>query len=221
MLNCPSDEYIREEPFCPLSEPTLLMWQMMWERFAVAFRLQATAFHCTCTKSRKTFQGRETAVCLWQGCGILITSEMIPETLLLPSRGTELCCSRAAVLVLLSVCVCVYLLHRCIATNQLLPQVGDVVVEPLHVLLEVLPEGQERLLHFTLELLRQKRINNLTLTRGWQWKANLTAQDLPNVKKLCVSWSEMCYLFYLQKKFPAKKLHGIRFNNVQVAVMFK
>lgn len=91
---------------------------------------------------------------------------MIPETLALPSRGTELCCCcRAAVLVLLSVCVCVYLLHRGIATNQLLPQVGDVVVEPLHVLLEVLPEGQERLLHFTLELLRQNTINKLTLTR--------------------------------------------------------
>lgn len=106
------------------------------------------------TKKQETFQGRETAVCLWKGCGILITSKMIPEILLLPSARTELCYIRVAFLVLISVCVHVYLLHRCIATNQLLPQVSDVMVEPLHVFLKVLPEGQERLLHLTLKLLK-------------------------------------------------------------------
>lgn len=89
---------------------------------------------------------------------------MIPEILLLPSKRTELCYIRAAVLVLISVCVCVYLLHRCITANQLLPEVGDVMVEPLHVLLEVLPEVQKRLLHFALELLKPKTTNSSTLT---------------------------------------------------------
>lgn len=90
---------------------------------------------------------------------------MIPEILLLPSRGTEQRYARAAVLLLLCVCVCVYLLHGGIATNQLLPQVGDVVVEPLHVLFKVLPEGQKGLLHFTLELLKPKTINSSKLFR--------------------------------------------------------
>lgn len=49
-----------------------------------------------------------------------------------------------------------YLLHSCIATDQLLPQVGNVMVKPFHVLLKVLPEGQKRLFHFTLELLKTK-----------------------------------------------------------------
>lgn len=90
---------------------------------------------------------------------------MIPEILLLPSKRTELCYIGAAALVLVSVRVCVYLLHRCVATDQLLPEVGDVMVEPLHVLLEVLPEVQEGLLHFTLELLKPKTTKSSTLTR--------------------------------------------------------
>lgn len=46
-----------------------------------------------------------------------------------------------------------HLLHSCIAADELLPQVGDVVVELLHVLLKVFPEGQKGLLHLALELL--------------------------------------------------------------------
>lgn len=49
-----------------------------------------------------------------------------------------------------------YLFHSCVAADQLLPQVGDVMIEPLHVLLEVLPEAQKGLFHFTLELHRAK-----------------------------------------------------------------
>ncbi len=126
--------------------------------------LQASAncFTLYICKKQETFHGRETAVCLWKRCGILITSKTIPEILLLPSRKTELC--SVAVLVLISVCVCAYLLHRCVATDQLLPEVGDVMVEPLHVLLEVLPEVQKRLLHLTLELLKPQTTNSSTLT---------------------------------------------------------
>lgn len=54
-----------------------------------------------------------------------------------------------------------YLLHCCVASKQLLPQVGDVMVEPLHVLLEVLPESQQRLLHLTLKL--------KTINRSSRW----------------------------------------------------
>lgn len=77
--------------------------------------------------------------------GILITSEWICEM-----RSS--CHARSAAVLY----VTLYLLHGCIAANQLLPQVGDVVVKPLHVLLEILPEVQERLLHLTLELLQTK-----------------------------------------------------------------
>lgn len=52
--------------------------------------------------------------------------------------------------------VTLYLLHGCVTANQLLPQVSNVVVKPLHVLLEVLPEVQKGLLHFALELLQAK-----------------------------------------------------------------
>lgn len=129
--------------------------------------LQASAncFSLYIYKKQETLHGRETAVCLWERCGILITGKMIPEILLLPSKRTELCYIGAAALVLVSVRVCVYLLHRCVATDQLLPEVGDVMVEPLHVLLEVLPEVQEGLLHFTLELLKPKTTKSSTLTR--------------------------------------------------------
>lgn len=56
----------------------------------------------------------------------------------------------------MDVFVGLYLFHGCVAADQLLPQVGDVMVEPLHVLLEVLPEAQKGLFHFTLELHRAK-----------------------------------------------------------------
>lgn len=64
--------------------------------------------------------------------------------------------------VLMSVCVGVYLLHCCVATNKLLPQVGDVMVEPPHVLLKVLSEGQQRFLDFTLELPEPKTFSRWT-----------------------------------------------------------
>lgn len=91
-------------------------------------------------------------------CGILITSEKIPGFLVLPSARTKLYCTRPAATVL--ACVCVYLLHGRVANNQLLPQVSDVMVEPLHVLLKVVPERQQRLLHFTLELLNPNKANS-------------------------------------------------------------
>lgn len=87
-------------------------------------------------------------------CGILIPSEWVCE------QHSSCHASSAAHLY-----VTLYLLHGCIAANQLLPQVGNVVVKPLHVLLKVFPEVQKRLLHFTLELLQTK---NKTQINGWQ-----------------------------------------------------
>lgn len=88
------------------------------------------------------------------GCGILITSKWICEL-------HSSCHARSAA----RLYVTLYLLHGCVAANQLLPQVGDVVVKPLHVLLEVLPEVQKGLLHFTLELLQTK---SKTQVNAWQ-----------------------------------------------------
>lgn len=50
-----------------------------------------------------------------------------------------------------------YLLHSGISPHELLPEIGNVVVESLHILLKVLPEHQQRFLHFTLELLRKQK----------------------------------------------------------------
>lgn len=50
-----------------------------------------------------------------------------------------------------------YLLHSSVATRQLLPEVGDVVVVLFQVLLEVVsPEGQQRFLHLGVELWKQR-----------------------------------------------------------------
>lgn len=49
-----------------------------------------------------------------------------------------------------------HLLHGCVTADELLPEVSDVVVASLHVLLKVLSECQEGLLHFTLELHRKQ-----------------------------------------------------------------
>lgn len=50
-----------------------------------------------------------------------------------------------------------YLLHTRVATRQLLPEVGDVMVILFQVLLEVVaPEGQQRFLHLTVELWKQR-----------------------------------------------------------------
>lgn len=50
-----------------------------------------------------------------------------------------------------------YLLHARVATGQLLPEVGDVVVVLFQVLLEVVaPEGQQRFLHLRVELWKQR-----------------------------------------------------------------
>ena len=52
--------------------------------------------------------------------------------------------------------LCSDLLHPGVAAGQLLPQVGNVVVVLLQVLLEVVaPEGQHGLLHLTVELEEQ------------------------------------------------------------------
>lgn len=51
-----------------------------------------------------------------------------------------------------------YLLHACVATRQLLPEVGDVVVVLLQVLLEVVaPEGQQRFFYLSVELWKEKK----------------------------------------------------------------
>lgn len=50
-----------------------------------------------------------------------------------------------------------YLLHTRIATGQLLPEVGNVMVVLFQVLLEVVaPEGQQRFLHLRVELWGQR-----------------------------------------------------------------
>lgn len=50
-----------------------------------------------------------------------------------------------------------YLLHAGVAAGQLLPEVGDVMVVLLQVLLEVVaPEGQQRFLHLGVELWGQR-----------------------------------------------------------------
>lgn len=51
-----------------------------------------------------------------------------------------------------------YLLHARVAAGQLLPEVGDVVVVLLQVFLEVVaPEGQQRFLHLTVQLWKQRK----------------------------------------------------------------
>lgn len=55
------------------------------------------------------------------------------------------------------------------------------MVEPLHVLLKVLPEGQERLLHFTLELLKTETTNKTDqqkITKG-PFLLNVLTEDPP------------------------------------------
>lgn len=47
---------------------------------------------------------------------------------------------------------CSHLLHGCVAAGQVLPQVRNVVVTLLHVLLEVLSEVQQGFLYLTLKL---------------------------------------------------------------------
>lgn len=53
----------------------------------------------------------------------------------------------------LQVCRTQYLLHTCVATHQLLPEVGDVMVVLLQVLLEVVaPERQQGFFYLGVEL---------------------------------------------------------------------
>lgn len=163
MFNSLSDEFIREKLFYSFSKQRALRWQMMWDRFAVTPDFSQLLFIVRIQKGGnipETGNSRLVMVEMWN-----VNHQRDDSWKSVAAKCKKrLCYIRVDVLVDVFVCVYAYLLHRCIASNQLLPQVSDVMVKPLHVLLKVLPEGQKRLLHFTLELLKQKTTNSSTLT---------------------------------------------------------
>ena len=77
--------------------------------------------------------------------------------------------------------LCSDLLHPGVAAGQLLPQIGDVVVVLLQVLLEVVaPEGQHGLLHLAVELEEQSSHIPMLSRRSYQ-----SYQSYP-FRKICL-----------------------------------
>lgn len=62
------------------------------------------------------------------------------------------------------------------------------MVEPLHVLLEVLPEGQERFFHFALELPETKTDQKSTQGEERRNRMGNSAEVFPKPPKIQFQW---------------------------------